>query len=160
MIYDGIKWRKTKTVIEIGNEQYCKFGRIVSYDKTYDVLNYNEGELPKDAVDSGRKWDDRDKTTLYAVPIKGGHGLTNKLYGNSYIKDDSVWEKGYLKVDGRCYTATWINNKKTLERHQEIIILPSREELKVSKGKWLKTYNQLRNKSWKKIVDKVLENYK
>jgi len=107
MRFDGLDWRRTRSVItlpELANEHYVQFARIC---KATD----------KGAISTGWTYTTGCGGTVYAKPITpNGWSLTNMMYGKHFVRDGEVRVKAYLQYGGSVYTTSWVHEKKTAER--------------------------------------------
>jgi hypothetical protein len=107
MIFDGIRWRRTRTVItlpELHEGVYLQFARICK-----------EGARGAVATDWNRKRDGR-KFTLFAKPIPHtGWGRTDQMYAKDEVRCGEVYVRAYIQRNGRIYTASWVHKHKTIE---------------------------------------------
>ncbi len=103
MMYDGIKFRRNSSIVEIKNpdktrSSYCTFGRLVKQG-TY------EDDIPTVAsvlVDH-MTWP--DGAPVYAIPILPLHHYKTNLAvkTTNHRNGDQTMEQ-FLKVDGICYS--------------------------------------------------------
>ena len=110
MIFDGMKWRRSNTVVTLPEHDGVKvqFGKICDKDEPGAIK-----------TTWTRTWRD-GKEEIYAKKIEGtGYGLTNKMYGESFVRDGQVRMKAYLALDGRVYTTSWVHEEKTREYQLE-----------------------------------------
>lgn len=109
MIFDGIKWRRSRTVVVLPADptqdkpNHLRFGRICE-------------QMTKGSVKTDYKW--KNGNPVHAKPITpNGWSLTNMMYGKSEVRDGIVYVRAYLCRGGQCYTARWIHEEETI-RHQ------------------------------------------
>lgn len=107
MRFDGRTWRKSHTVVTLPKYKdgvYVQFGKICKPED-------------KGAIHTG--WtiiEDGIKRDIFAKKIEGtGYGLTNKMYGKTFVRDGEVRVKAYLALNGAVYTTSWVHEEKTIE---------------------------------------------
>jgi hypothetical protein len=102
MIFDGMRFTKSRKVVTLPREmyegdlkQYIMFGRIVPEGKT----------SPPTAVETKWRWNYNDEL-IWAVPVKVNyHSLTNLMLGK-----DGYW---YLKKSGIIYVCKQKKRKQS-----------------------------------------------